>query len=189
MADVPSRRTTTNSSTNPAGLPKTTNWWGAFVIGLAGTILVTGIAPVMVTELGAASVPVIVVHHGHRLHRVPVARRALGDDARPLRRPAVLRVPGLQGPLAAVRRARERLHGLGVLARLVPGGAAEHDPGVVLHRRPLPALDRRLHADPHPDRLVDARRSRSAASCCSRSPPCWGCGSGRCSRPRSRCCR
>src|SRR6266567_7802891 len=44
-----------------SGLPKTTNWWGAFVIGLAGTILVTGIAPVMVTELGAASVPVIVV--------------------------------------------------------------------------------------------------------------------------------
>jgi amino acid transporter len=43
------------------GLPKTTNWWGAFVIGLAGTILVTGIAPVMVTSLGAASVPVIVV--------------------------------------------------------------------------------------------------------------------------------
>src|SRR5579859_6848506 len=43
-----------------AGLPKTTNWWGAFVIGLAGTILVTGIAPVMVTELGAASVPLIV---------------------------------------------------------------------------------------------------------------------------------
>ena len=41
-----------------AGLPKTTNWWGAFVIGLAGTILVTGIAPVMVTQLGAASVPV-----------------------------------------------------------------------------------------------------------------------------------
>jgi amino acid transporter len=42
-----------------AGLPKTTNWWGAFVIGLAGTILVTGIAPVMVTSLGAASVPII----------------------------------------------------------------------------------------------------------------------------------
>jgi amino acid transporter len=41
------------------GLPKTTNWWGAFVIGLAGTILVTGIAPVMVTSLGAASVPII----------------------------------------------------------------------------------------------------------------------------------
>src|ERR1700694_1392184 len=43
------------------GLPKTTNWWGAFVIGLAGTILVTGIAPVMVTSLGAASIPSIVL--------------------------------------------------------------------------------------------------------------------------------
>ena len=43
-----------------SGLPRTTNWWGAFVIGLAGTILVTGIAPVMVTELGAASIPVII---------------------------------------------------------------------------------------------------------------------------------
>src|SRR5918912_292484 len=43
------------------GLSRETNWWGAFVIGLAGTILVTGIAPVMVTSLGAASIPVIVV--------------------------------------------------------------------------------------------------------------------------------
>src|ERR1700719_3817147 len=43
------------------GLPKTINWWGAFVIGLAGTILVTGIAPVMVTSLGAASVPIILI--------------------------------------------------------------------------------------------------------------------------------
>src|SRR5581483_6763945 len=43
------------------GLAKTGNWWSAFVIGLAGTILVTGIAPVMVTSLGAASVPVIFV--------------------------------------------------------------------------------------------------------------------------------
>src|ERR1700749_2671637 len=44
-----------------SGLPKTGNWWSAFVIGLAGTILVPGIAPVMVTELGAASIPVIFV--------------------------------------------------------------------------------------------------------------------------------
>jgi amino acid transporter len=42
------------------GLAKETNWWGAFVIGLAGTILVTGIAPVMVTTLGAASIPLII---------------------------------------------------------------------------------------------------------------------------------
>jgi amino acid transporter len=43
------------------GLARETNWWGAFVVGLAGTILVTGIAPVMVTTLGAASIPLIVV--------------------------------------------------------------------------------------------------------------------------------
>ena len=43
------------------GLEKETNWWGAFVIGLAGTILVTGIAPVMVTSLGASAIPVIVI--------------------------------------------------------------------------------------------------------------------------------
>jgi amino acid transporter len=42
------------------GLVKGTNWWGAFVVGLAGTILVTGIAPVMVTSLGAASIPLII---------------------------------------------------------------------------------------------------------------------------------
>ena len=42
------------------GLKRETGWWGAFVIGLAGTILVTGIAPVMVTALGAASIPITV---------------------------------------------------------------------------------------------------------------------------------
>jgi amino acid transporter len=42
-----------------SGLPKTINWWGAFVVGLAGTILVTGIAPTMVTSLGAAAVPIM----------------------------------------------------------------------------------------------------------------------------------
>lgn len=45
----------------PSELKRETNWWGAFVIGLAGTILVTGIAPVMVTTLGAASIPVTIV--------------------------------------------------------------------------------------------------------------------------------
>jgi amino acid transporter len=42
------------------GLARETSWWGAFVVGLAGTILVTGIAPVMVTSLGAASIPLII---------------------------------------------------------------------------------------------------------------------------------
>jgi amino acid transporter len=43
------------------GLAQETDWKGAFVVGLAGTILVTGIAPVMVTTLGAASIPLIVI--------------------------------------------------------------------------------------------------------------------------------
>ncbi len=42
------------------GLAQETNWWGAFVVGLAGVILVTGIAPVMVTTLGAAAIPLFI---------------------------------------------------------------------------------------------------------------------------------
>jgi amino acid transporter len=38
------------------GLAKQTNWWGAFVIGLAGTILVTGIAPLAAQGMGASSI-------------------------------------------------------------------------------------------------------------------------------------
>jgi amino acid transporter len=38
------------------GLVKGTNWWGAFVIGLAGTILVTGIAPYVVQGTGALGI-------------------------------------------------------------------------------------------------------------------------------------
>jgi amino acid transporter len=40
-------------------LHRGTNWWGAFVIGLAGTILVTGIVPFAAQSMGAASVPAI----------------------------------------------------------------------------------------------------------------------------------
>ena len=63
MAEEPGGRGASADELDYAGggLAKETNWWGAFVIGLAGTILVTGIAPVMVTSLGAASIPLIVV--------------------------------------------------------------------------------------------------------------------------------
>lgn len=40
-------------------LQRGTNWWGAFVIGLAGTILVTGIVPFAVSSMGAAAIPAI----------------------------------------------------------------------------------------------------------------------------------
>jgi amino acid transporter len=38
-------------------LSKDTNWWGAFVVGLAGTILVTGVTPAVLGPLGAAAIP------------------------------------------------------------------------------------------------------------------------------------
>src|ERR1700678_2434871 len=40
-------------------LSRGTNWWGAFVIGLADTILVTGIVPFAVQSMGAAAIPAI----------------------------------------------------------------------------------------------------------------------------------
>ena len=42
-------------------LSRGTNWWGAFVIGLAGIILVTGIVPFAVPSMGAAAIPAIVL--------------------------------------------------------------------------------------------------------------------------------
>jgi amino acid transporter len=38
-------------------LSKETNWWGAFVVGLAGTILVTGITAPTIAGLGTAAIP------------------------------------------------------------------------------------------------------------------------------------
>jgi len=38
-------------------LSKDTNWWGAFVVGLAGTILVAAFAPVALVGLGSAAIP------------------------------------------------------------------------------------------------------------------------------------
>ena len=172
------------------GLPKTGNWWSAFVIGLAGTILVTGIAPTMVTSLGAAAIPITFLATAQRLAAVPVPGGARGDDARPLGRFAHLRLRRLQGPLSEVRRPPKRDHRVGLLARLVPGGATKHDPGVVLHREPVqPEHHERDLAARDEHRLVDDRRSRSSGSCCCSSPPTGACGSARSSRRRSLCCR
>ena len=52
----------TSTNAEPGtGLQKRTNWWGCFVIGLAGPILVTGIDPPAVQALGAAAVPLIAI--------------------------------------------------------------------------------------------------------------------------------
>src|ERR1700674_5248033 len=49
---------TTDGASHHA-LQRNTNWWGAFVIGLAGPILVTGIDPPAIQALGAAAVPIL----------------------------------------------------------------------------------------------------------------------------------
>ena len=51
-------------------LSKETNWWGAFVVGLAGTILVTGVTPAVLAPLGAAAT-LHVVEEGDHSFKVP----------------------------------------------------------------------------------------------------------------------
>jgi amino acid transporter len=53
--------TITESTQDTSGLHRGTNWWGAFVIGLAAPILVTGIDPPAIQALGAAAVPVLAI--------------------------------------------------------------------------------------------------------------------------------
>ena len=52
---------TATTAEQDSGLHRGTNWWGAFVIGLAGPILVTGIDPPAVQALGAGAVPLIAI--------------------------------------------------------------------------------------------------------------------------------
>lgn len=52
---------TSTGTARQHSLHRGTNWWGAFVIGLAGPILVTGIDPPAVQALGAAAVPLIAI--------------------------------------------------------------------------------------------------------------------------------
>jgi amino acid transporter len=59
---LPGQPMATDTPPDPPGsLQRKTNWWGAFVIGLAGTLLVTGIAPYAVKGMGAAAIPVFFV--------------------------------------------------------------------------------------------------------------------------------
>lgn len=60
MPSLPSTSTSVHTEREDGSLQRGTNWWGAFVIGLAGVILVTGIAPFAVQSLGAASIPLFV---------------------------------------------------------------------------------------------------------------------------------
>ena len=58
MVNVEQETAMGTTSDPHGGLQRKTNWWGAFVIGLAGTLLVTGIGPYAVQGMGAAAIPV-----------------------------------------------------------------------------------------------------------------------------------
>ncbi len=42
-------------------LSRETNWWGAFVIGLAGTILIIGLVGFALVALGGAAIPLFAI--------------------------------------------------------------------------------------------------------------------------------
>jgi hypothetical protein len=54
-----SREMTSTTTEQKSALDKQTNWWGAFVIGLAAPILMTGIDPPAIQALGAAAIPIL----------------------------------------------------------------------------------------------------------------------------------
>ncbi len=119
-------------------LSRGTNWWGAFVIGLAGTILVTGIVPFAVQSMGAAAIPAIALVVVIGL----IVCLCMGELAALLPhrtgRHAVLRLRELRAARADDGEAHRGRVRLGLLARLVPRGAHQHVAGRRLHRRALP---------------------------------------------------
>ena len=172
-----------------AGLPKTTNWWGAFVIGLAGTILVTGIAPVMVTELGAASVPVIVLItiSGYIVCLLLAELSAMMPD-----RSGGL--PSYAYPAYKDRWPRFAEHVNGFTAWAYWLGWFPVAPlnmilasYYIVDRFKL--IDRRVHADPHPDRVVDARHLDRRAAAARDSRDAGAAVRDRVRDRRSRSCR
>ena len=114
------------------------NWWGAFVIGLAGIILVTGIVPFAVQAMGAAAIPaialvlviglVVCLCMGELAALLPHRTGGMPSYAYESFRP-------LGKTDGEAHRWRVRLE---LLAGLVPGGADQHDPGRRLHRRAVP---------------------------------------------------
>ena len=130
--------TATTPETSYSGLQKKTNWWGAFVIGLAGTILVTGIAPYAVQGMGATAIWAIGINTVFGLVLClclaelacmwPDRTGGIPSFAAASFEPLV----GQEGGQAHRRTLR-----LVVLARLVPGRSDQHDPHCLVPDGPL----------------------------------------------------
>ena len=148
----------TSSTTPEAVSPKETNWWGAFVIGLAGHDPRHRDRACDGHPARRGGHPAASSRHDHRLAALPVPGRASAMMPERTGGAPAYAYPAYKDRWPRRRQAHQRHHGVDVLARLVPGRAAEHDPGVVLPGRPLrPEHDVGLHADQHVHRLVDAR--------------------------------
>jgi amino acid transporter len=114
-------------------LSQDTNWWGAFVVGLAGTILVTGVTPAVLAPLGRPPSQLHLLDaHGWLLclYLAELAAMLPGRTGGPSLR--VLRVPG---PATQGVPTHQRRNGLDVLARMDACHGREHDPD-----RRLPAV-------------------------------------------------
>ena len=118
-------------------LHRGTNWWGAFVIGLAGTILVTGIVPFAVQSMGAAAIPAIalVVVIGM------IVCLCMGELAALLPH-RTGGMPSYAYESFSHSATNGQTHrwtvGVGLLARMVPGGADQHAARCRLYRGALP---------------------------------------------------
>ena len=136
---------------------------GAFVIGLAGTILVTGIAPAVAQGTGALGIILmgVMTIAGCFLCLCLAELATMWPD----RTGASRRSPPSRS--AACRRhhrpAHRRRLGLGLLARLVPGGADQRDPAGVLSGGAVQL--RRGHTSIRSARLGHADRRWPRAIC------------------------
>ena len=122
-------------------LSKDTNWWGAFVVGLAGTILVTGVTPAVLAPLGAAAIPNFIFWTltGWLLCLYLAELAAMLPD-RTGGAPAYAAY-AFKDRLPEDLPAHQRRHGVDVLARVDAGHGGEHDP-----HRLVPPGAVRVHA-------------------------------------------
>ena len=177
-------------------LERSINWRGAFVMGLAGVILVTGITPFAVQAMGAAAIPALIGIQIIALVVCLTHGRVGRTLAAPHGRDAVLRLRGVQTTGGVNGPPYWRRRWLELLAGVVPGSADQHDPGVRLYRYAVSCPPGKACGSPRWSRFArgyrgaDHHAGRTGGSCS--YPATWGFGSAPASPPysaSSRWCR
>ena len=119
------------------GLARETNWWGAFVIGLAGTVLIIGLIGYALVALGGLAIVLFGVLTAVGVLPLLLPRRDGRDLARAGGWASVLRLRDVQAARREVRDPCRWSLVVGLLARLVHGRADQRVSRGALHRRPL----------------------------------------------------